>query len=469
MKTRKFTFITSFILIMTLLISAVQFPAFASGEPYIVEQGGFVYEVYTDGSNELHSVFVTKYNGSSTEIEMPRPKSLVINGKTYPAIAGTSFVVGNGTDPVFSSNTVTKVAIPSGYEAISADAFNGCTSLTEVAIAGSVGYIGVNAFNRCTNLVNYYIEGNPSLSTDNMYNPRIAQSGSKLNFKQATVYTKSTNNNITSYVGDINALFSSSGQKILIQYENDPYSKSGVTPGSGITGGGSAPSTPAAPTKGKDGTAIGQGASESVANAFLVKYSSESDPAGSKFSALQLKSSKVTKNSVKLSWKKPSGAVRFVIYGNKCGKANKYVKQATTKATSATIKKIGSTKIKKGTYYKFIVVAYDNKGKVVSTSKTVHAATTGGKVGNAKSLTTKAKKNKASVKKGKTFKLAAKAKPASSKLMVKKHRAVLYESSNTKVATVSKKGVIKGVKKGTCYVYAYAQNGICAKIKVTVK
>ena len=32
-----------------------------------------------------------------------------------------------------------------------------------------------------------------------------------------------------------------------------------------------------------------------------------------------------------------------------------------------------------------------------------------------------------------------------------------------------KKGVIKGVKKGTCYVYVYTQDGISQKIKVKVK
>ena len=39
----------------------------------------------------------------------------------------------------------------------------------------------------------------------------------------------------------------------------------------------------------------------------------------------------------------------------------------------------------------------------------------------------------------------------------------------TDVATVTNKGVIKGKKKGTCYIYVYAQNGISKKVKVTVK
>ena len=92
-------------------------------------------------------------------------------------------------------------------------------------------------------------------------------------------------------------------------------------------------------------------------------------------------------------------------------------------------------------------------------------STAGRKVGNPTKITTKAKKNKVTVKVKKTFKLAAKQAGKN----IKKHRVVSYETSDPKVATVSKQGVIKGVKKGTCYVYAYAQNGIALKIKVTVK
>ena len=92
-----------------------------------------------------------------------------------------------------------------------------------------------------------------------------------------------------------------------------------------------------------------------------------------------------------------------------------------------------------------------------------------GKVGNHKKVTvnksviTNAKKLKA----GKSLKLKSKAVKAN--LTVKKHRNVSYESTNPAVATVSKKGVIKGKSKGSCYIYAYAQNGVCKKVKVTVR
>lgn len=100
----------------------------------------------------------------------------------------------------------------------------------------------------------------------------------------------------------------------------------------------------------------------------------------------------------------------------------------------------------------------------------MHIATKGGKYCNYKSVTTKAKKNKVTLKKkGKTFKLGAKAVKESSKLKANAHRKIRYESSDKKIATVDSTGKIKAVKKGTCYVYAYAQNGIYKKIKVTVK
>ncbi|MBQ3369594.1 MAG: Ig-like domain-containing protein [Mogibacterium sp.] len=46
---------------------------------------------------------------------------------------------------------------------------------------------------------------------------------------------------------------------------------------------------------------------------------------------------------------------------------------------------------------------------------------------------------------------------------------MVYASNKSAIATVSSKGVIKAKKKGTCYVYAYAQNGVYKRIKVVVK
>ncbi|MBO4862998.1 MAG: Ig-like domain-containing protein [Eubacterium sp.] len=234
-----------------------------------------------------------------------------------------------------------------------------------------------------------------------------------------------------------------------------PTPTPGTTPAPG--------STPTPGTTPEPGTVSPGNTIEDV-EAVILALPNDNDPAGSDFATLQAKASKVTKNSIKLTWKKVEGAASYYIYGNKCGVKNKYKRIKVVSKTTFTQKKL-----KKGTYYKYLIVAVDKDGKVLSTSKTIHAATTGGKVGNAKSLTTKAKKNKVTLKKGKTFKLKAKQKAANKKLKVKKHRPIQYESTNPAVATVNTSGKIKAVGKGKCDIYVYAQNGITKKIKVTVK
>ena len=189
-----------------------------------------------------------------------------------------------------------------------------------------------------------------------------------------------------------------------------------------------------------------------------TKISENGDLAGSAFSTLQYKAKKAAKTSITFSWKAVPKAAGYVIYGARCG--SKYGKLAVVKGTS--YKQSG---LKKGTYYKYFISAYDKHGNILASSRSVHIATSGGKVGNTKSV--KLNKKKVSLKKGKKFKLKATLK--NGKLKVKKHRKVAYESSNPKVATVSGSGKIKAVGKGTCYIFAYAQNGVFTKCKVTVK
>ena len=59
---------------------------------------------------------------------------------------------------------------------------------------------------------------------------------------------------------------------------------------------------------------------------------------------------------------------------------------------------------------------------------------------------------------------------ASKKLSVMKHAAKLtYSTTNKKVATVSKTGVVKAKGKGSCYIYVRAASGAYAKVKIKVK
>ena len=207
-----------------------------------------------------------------------------------------------------------------------------------------------------------------------------------------------------------------------------------------------------------DGTAVGKGASAAAAEAAIVNGANEEGPSGTTFAQLSAKVKKAKKTSITLTWNRV--APKYIIYGNKCGKGQKYKKITTVAGTSFTQKGLA-----KGTYYKYMVVAVDAGGRVVATSKTMHAATSGKKVGNPKKVTVKKKTLK--LKRGKTAKIKASiVKPKGKK--VKNHRKLAYESANPKVATVAKNGKVKAVSKGTTYIYVYAQNGVYAKVKVIV-
>ena len=174
--------------------------------------------------------------------------------------------------------------------------------------------------------------------------------------------------------------------------------------------------------------------------------------------------------TITVKWTKVKGAAKYVLYGAKCGKANKYkkIKAFGASKKSYKVKKVAGKKLKKKTNCKFILIAFDASGKSITTSMPIHVITKGGKKGNYKSV--KPAKKKVTVKKGKSFKVKYKLVKASKKLKPVKHRVVHFESLNPKVATVGyANGKVKGKAKGTTTIYVYAENGVYGKVKVTVK
>lgn len=203
-------------------------------------------------------------------------------------------------------------------------------------------------------------------------------------------------------------------------------------------------------------------------NAGLPKQNAE-ESRNSKFAALSARVTKTAQTSNKIKWNKIKGADGYVVYGAKCNTGSKKYKfEVLTITEKNSTTSYTHKKLQKGTGYKYIVQAYqisDGKVQILTTSKTIHSITTGGKYGNVSSL--KLNKTKVTLKAGKKVTLKATEKNSGKK--IKRHRQVAYESSNTKVAAVNKKGVITAKKKGTCYIYVYAQNGVYKKVKVTVK
>lgn len=162
-----------------------------------------------------------------------------------------------------------------------------------------------------------------------------------------------------------------------------------------------------------------------------------------------------------LSWNKIAGAKYYKIYVAPCGKSYKYYK----KVSGTSVKK---SKLKRGTYYKYIVEAYTMDGDKeikLAKSHSVHGVTKGN---SSRRNPSKLKVNKSSVtvkvKKSSTLKSRV------SDSRVQRHVSrIRYLSSNSSIASVSSSGKITGKKKGTCYIYIIQQDGYYKKVKVTIK
>ena len=212
--------------------------------------------------------------------------------------------------------------------------------------------------------------------------------------------------------------------------------------------------------------------SVAAAEAAILSMNNDEEPENTAYGPLSARVVKVRKKALKVQWKQVTGAAGYIVYANKCGKSNKYVKieeLAGGSAASYTLTKINGKALSKNTYYKILIAAYKNSStgkRVITICKTIYAATSGGKNGNPAKLTLN--KKKATVKVKKKLKLSAK-QTGKSGMKLKKYRNISFESSNPKIATVTKKGVVKGVRKGKCYIYVYAQNGLSKRVKLTVK
>lgn len=234
-------------------------------------------------------------------------------------------------------------------------------------------------------------------------------------------------------------------------------------------------------------TAVGNGTAEitvttedgKITASIMITVKVPDEPTINKttgFRRLRARSVKQTKTSVTLQWNIIKDADGYFIYGNRCNtgtKSYKYRKLATI--TGGDISTWTQKDLKKGTYYKYVVKAYrlvNGKKVVTDTSISVHAVTGGGKYGNAKAVSVtqignKRNFSKITLKMGKTAQI--KAKEVKKDKKIERHRKLCYESSNTKVATVTPDGLIRATGKGTCTIWVYAQNGIYKALKITVK
>ena len=170
-------------------------------------------------------------------------------------------------------------------------------------------------------------------------------------------------------------------------------------------------------------------------------------------------SSAKTSNTIR--WNRVKSADGYEIYGAKSNGKYKRLRTVRKKSVKWTHKKL-----KKGKQYKYYVKAYKKVGKkrvALTKSLSVYSTTKGGKYGNPSKIGIK--KTRVNVKPGKKVQLRVK---VTGKKINKARKKVRYASSNPSIATVSKKGVITGKKRGTCTIYCIAQNGLYKKVTVNV-
>lgn len=184
------------------------------------------------------------------------------------------------------------------------------------------------------------------------------------------------------------------------------------------------------------------------------------DLPGSTFCLLRAKAAAKGSGSIKLSWKRVGGASKYIVYGKPYGK-----KYPFEKLYEGPDRKFTHKSLKTKKYYKYVVLAVNGEN-VLAISTSVYSSPGKSTKGNVKKV--RLTPGKITIKSGKKKKIS----PAVTKTRkVKTYRKICFESKNTSVCTVSSKGKIKAVgASGTStWIFAYAQNGVYAKIKVKVR
>lgn len=204
----------------------------------------------------------------------------------------------------------------------------------------------------------------------------------------------------------------------------------------------------------------------------VIKKSPNVEPSGTelykKTLPFFLMKGKGTGTRIDLTWDKVKGATGYDVYWSYCNGKNNFNKLANVPKSQ----KYADKNLNNKREYKYFTVAYKMSGgkKVyLGRTNTVHVAMPYAAKTNVLKVTVN--KTKANLAKGKTFKITKKVKLENPKNKALNHltKKERFITSNAKVATVSSAGVIKAVRKGTCTVYVMSENGVCAKIKVTVK
>lgn len=173
--------------------------------------------------------------------------------------------------------------------------------------------------------------------------------------------------------------------------------------------------------------------------------------------------------TLKITWAGSGDAERYLISVSEKGKSG----SAGTRTVSGSTRAYVWKGLKKGRVYRFTVTAqraYGNGYADMSKSKPgyVIAGNTKGKYTNPKSVSLN--RTSVTLNEGGSFKLKAKIKKVKKSGKLPGYTAALrYISTDSDVASVSNKGLIRANGSGKCKIYVQAVNGVWNKITVTVR
>ena len=348
----------------------------------------------------------------------------------------------------YGADMLETAVISNGVEQIAVSAFQGCSNLKTISIPATVAMVGNAAFESCTKLEKLDLSHVSSIG-HLAVSKCLGLSEIRLSNSLKTVDSLAFYNNFTD-------------KKVIFDGTQEEFAKIASKSESRntdlLTGMVQCLQSSSDLPKTEDVEKV------------ILPLSGKAEVPGSTFHILRARASKTRKKSIQLKWKAVPGASGYIIYGAE----RKAVLQKLETIKNGGTTSYTHTGLKLNRYYRYIVTAYQNVGsgtedlRVLSCSKVIFAATLGGNYRNTQAV--KVPSRKITLKRGKKQKLNA---SLSSKAGAgKKYRTFLkirYESSDPAVATVNRNGRVKAVSKGTCYIFAYAQDGIFSRVKVTVK
>ena len=192
---------------------------------------------------------------------------------------------------------------------------------------------------------------------------------------------------------------------------------------------------------------------------------------------LDISSKVVWKNGVwKITWNSINGAAGYDVFIKQGVTYPKdtFVSVTGANSTTANIKSINGKVVSRKKSYSFVVKAYrivNSTKDYIGNSRVLFAAgDKHKKYTNVKKLVPSKKTVSISLGKTKKLKTKYKAWKSSRKLLTNDDGKKLnYISDNPSVATVDIFGKVEGVKRGSCYVYILAHNGVRTRVRINVK